>query len=88
MKTKIYIIIFLVLVGSTAGELLMIGQPIPQNILVVSIVGLAGVKAVLIAMFFQHLKDEPRALSTLVLLPLIGAIIFMTITLVSVQPFG
>ena len=49
-----------------------------------SIIVLAGLKAVLIAVFFQHLKDEPKSLSTLLLLPLLGAVAFLVISMVSV----
>ena len=87
MSVRTYSIVFAILIGSTAGELFLIGQPIRQDIMVATIIGLAGVKAVLIAMFFQHLKDEPRPLSTLVLLPLIGAIVLITISMVSIQAF-
>ncbi len=88
MKLATYIAVFAVLVGSTAVELFMIGLPLPRNLVTTLIMGLAGMKALLIALFFQHLKDEPRVLSVLVLLPLVAAAALITISMASVQSMG
>ncbi len=84
MKIGVYLIVFGILMGTTIAELLLVGINISRTWLIISIIGLAGVKAVLIAVFFQHLKDEPKALSTLILLPLLGATAFLVISMTSV----
>ena len=88
MSIKTYLIIFAILVGSTAFEILIMGVQMSQIVLIVSLVGSAGAKAFLIAMFFMHLKDEPKSLSIIVILPLIGAAILMTISMVSLMNSG
>ena len=85
MKIGVYLIVFGILVGTTIAELLLVGVNISRTWLIISIIGLAGVKAVLIAVFFQHLRDEPKSLSTLLLLPLLGAVAFLVISMVSVM---
>ena len=84
MKMGVYLIVFVVLIVSTIAELLLVGQNISRFWLIMSIIVLAGLKAVLIAVFFQHLKDEPKSLSTLLLLPLLGAVAFLVISMVYV----
>lgn len=85
MSVKVYSTIFAVLIGSTAFELVIIGQPIARNFLVTSIMGLAGMKAVLVALFFQHLKNETRSVSSLVLLGFVAAMILITLSLLSIS---
>lgn len=84
MSILIYSSIFAVLIGSTAFELAIIGFPLPTRILTTLIMGLAGLKAVLIALFFQHLRHEPKALSLLLLMALGGAIVLITISLLQI----
>lgn len=84
MSLLVYYIVFAVLVGSTAGELAIIGLPLPAATLVTTIIGLAGVKALLIAAYFQHLRYEPRALSSLLMLGLGAAVVMIGISLLSI----
>ncbi len=65
-------------------ELLIFGQPLPRIVVDLSIIGLAGGKAVLIALFFQHLAYEPRSLSSLALLGLGGAVAFLVLSVYSI----
>jgi caa(3)-type oxidase subunit IV len=53
-------------------------------VLITSIIGLAGVKAVLVALFFQHLKDEPKAISSIVLFGFTAVILLITLSLLSI----
>ena len=85
MKIGVYLIVFGILMGTTVAELFLIGINISRTWLIISIIGLAGVQAILIAVFFQHLKDEPKSLSTLLLLPLLGATAFLVISMTSVM---
>jgi len=80
-----YSIVFAILVGSTAGELYMIQIAINPTILTITIMGLAAMKAVLIALFFQHLKDEPKSLSSLLLVGLASAAMLITLTLLGIS---
>jgi cytochrome c oxidase subunit 4 len=84
MSLLIYYIVFAVLVGSTAGELAIIGLPVSPEFLVSTIIGLAGVKALLIAAYFQHLRHEPRALSSLLVLGLAAATVMIGISFLSI----
>ncbi|MBI2184908.1 MAG: cytochrome C oxidase subunit IV family protein [Thaumarchaeota archaeon] len=87
MKLIVYAGVFAFLMATTAVELMTIGMQLPRNILVTIIMSTAGLKAVVIAMFFQHLKDEPKALSILVIIPIIAAAALIGISILSIQPF-
>ncbi len=87
MSVKVYSTVFAILIGSTAFELVILGQPLARSVLVTFIMGLAGVKALFVALFFQHLKDEPRSVSSLVLVGLVAAMILMTLSLLSISAF-
>ncbi len=81
MSIRAYIIVFAVLIGITAGELGLINIPgLSRNFLVTTLIGLAGVKAVLVAVFFQQLKDEPKPLSIVLI---VGVVIVMALLSVS-----
>ncbi len=81
MSIRAYVVVFAVLIGITAGELGLISIPsLSRNFIVTTLIGLAGVKAVLVAMFFQHLKDEPRPLSIVLI---VGVVIVMALLSVS-----
>jgi cytochrome c oxidase subunit 4 len=54
---------------------------IPRHLLVLALLGLAIWKAVLVAMYFMHLKFEPRRLLFIVLAPLPLAVILVTVIL-------
>ena len=85
----VYVSVFAVLVGVTAGELALIGYPgIARTVTTTTLIGLAGVKAVLVAAFFQHLKDEPRPLSTVLLLGLVLALALMSISFLQIHPMA
>ncbi|MBM3898313.1 MAG: hypothetical protein FJ358_07330 [Thaumarchaeota archaeon] len=84
MGVIIYSVIFAILMGSTVLELMLVGQPMPRQLLIISIIGLAGVKAVLVALFFQHLKDEPKAISSLLIFGFVAVILLVTLSLLSI----
>ena len=85
MKLSTYILVFIVLVVTTALELVIAGRPsVTRSFLISSIVILTGIKAILIALFFQHLKDEPKSLSVLLIIGLIGALALTVISLLSI----
>ncbi len=71
------ILIYIVLIGATYGELQILDLNLAYNLVVGIIIGLAAVKALLIALFYQHLKSEPVHVSALMLFGLVGILIFM-----------
>lgn len=85
MGVQVYFAVFGVLIAATIAELLIIGQPLAAAVIVGSIITLAGMKAVLIALFYQHLKDEPRPLASLLLAGLVLAVILTTISFLQVH---
>jgi cytochrome c oxidase subunit 4 len=81
MSVKVYVTVFAVLVGVTAAELSLFGiQGISRTLTITTLIGLAGFKALLVAAFFQHLKDEPRPLSVVLLAGLVIAMALMSIS--------
>jgi len=87
MSVKVYFAVFAVLVGVTTAELALIGIPgISRNLTITTLIGLAGFKALLVAAFFQHLKDEPRPLSTVLLVGLVIAMALMSISFLQLPP--
>lgn len=85
MGIATYAAVFAILMGSTVLELILIGQPLARSALILSILGLAGGKAILVAAFFQHLKDEPKSIASLVLIGFVAAILLITLSLLSIS---
>ncbi len=76
------------LIISTALELMLVGsRAISANVTAATLMGLAGFKAVLVAAFFQHLKDEPRPLSGVLVVALVIAMTLMSISFLQLHPF-
>jgi cytochrome c oxidase subunit 4 len=79
-----YILIWVYLAALTGVELVVAiakwgGQPLlPRNALILTLVILAVWKAMLVAMYFMHLKFEPKRLLIVVLAPLPLAVILVT----------
>jgi cytochrome c oxidase subunit IV len=84
MDNRIYLLIFAILVGSTAGEVTLIRSSLAPVVISTVILALAGMKAALVALFFQHLKAEPRALSSIVLLALLAIVPLLTISFLQI----
>ncbi len=80
--TYLYLLVFAILVGGTDIEfnLAILQATIPYNYYVSILLGLAGMKAILIAMFYQHLKYEPRSLSSWVIIGLVIASLLMSLS--------
>jgi cytochrome c oxidase subunit IV len=76
-----YIAIWIYLAILTALELVVAYAPIPKAAMVGLLIGLAWVKAVLVAMYFMHLAFERRTLAVIALTPII-LITFLTFMLV------
>ena len=81
----LYLIIFALLIGETDIEVNLSSVITQYNVYVSVLLGIAGTKAILIAMFYQHLKYEPRSLSVWVILGLVIASILMSLTFVQLH---
>ncbi len=87
MKTLTNILVFGLLVGITAGELLIVNLQVTRELLVSTLIGLAGVKALFVAAYFQQVKEEPRSLSLLLLAGLVIASLLLIISFLQLHPF-
>lgn len=87
MAVKAYLIVYVILVVATLIEVAIVNMQLATALTIVSIVGLAGLKAVLIAMFYQHLKDEPTPISGIMMFGLIGVVLFIVLSLLSIRIF-
>lgn len=77
----LYLIIFAALIAETDVEV-NLSQVLSGTTYVSVLLGIAATKAILIAMFYQHLKYEPRSLSTWVILGIVMASILMSLSFV------
>ncbi len=86
----LYLIIFAILIGETDVEvnLYSVLGTTHYTTYVTILLGLAATKAILIAMFYQHLRYEPRSLSTWVILGMVIASILMSLTFVQLSFHG
>ncbi len=66
-----YVGVFWWLLGLTILEIAVIYMPMARLIVVILLIGLALSKAVLVAMYFMHLKFERVTLGVIALTPLI-----------------
>jgi len=80
LKALTNVLVFGLLVGITAGELLIVNLQVTRELLVSTLIGLAGVKALFVAAYFQQVKEEPRSLSILLLTGLVIASLLMIIS--------
>lgn len=76
-----YIAIWVYLGLLTVLELIVAYAPIPKAAMVGLLVGLAWAKAVLVAMYFMHLRFERRTLAVIACIPII-LVTFLTLMLV------
>lgn len=76
-KTPNYIAIFWWLLALTIIEVAVIYAPLARMVIVVLLVGLALSKASLVAMYFMHLRFEPRTLGIIVLTPLLLCVLLV-----------
>lgn len=98
--TYLYLLVFAILVGSTdlevnivqlypattTGVTMLYGViALSYGVIVSILLGLAGMKAILIAAFYQHLKYEPRSLSSWVLIGLVIASLLMSFVFIQLK---
>lgn len=97
--TYLYLLVFAILVGSTDIEVNIVALypsassvtmlfgilTLSYGVIVSILLGLAGMKALLIALFYQHLKYEPRSLSSWVLIGLVMASLLMSLVFIQLH---
>jgi len=98
--TYLYLLVFAILVGSSdievnivalypsasTGVAMLFGTiALSYGLIVGTLLGLAGMKALLIALFYQHLKYEPRSLSSWVLIGLVIASLLMSLVFIQLH---
>ena len=84
MRISLYIGVWVVLVVATLLELVLVGMPLTLSMMIFGILGLAVLKALLIALFYQHLIGEAlwvKLLYTLSLVTAVGLIVGMVTSL-------
>ena len=72
---RIYIAIWGVLVLLTILEVMMVAFEMAQFLLILGVLGIAAVKAIYIALYYQHLKFDDEALSWFYMMALFFAIL-------------
>ena len=81
----LYLLVFAVLIAETDVEVNLSAIIPAYNLYVSILLGIAGTKAILIAMFYQHLKYEPRSLSSWVMIGLVIATLLMSLSFVQLH---
>lgn len=83
MRPLAYVAVGGVVLVITALQLVMFSQPIARPLITNTIFWLAAVQAVLIALFYQHLAFEPKAVGALLVMALLVVLAFIIVTRVS-----
>jgi cytochrome c oxidase subunit IV len=81
----LYLIIFAALIGETDIEVNLNSFIPAYNVYATVLLGIAGTKAILIAMYYQHLRYEPKSLSTWVIVGLVIASLLMGLSFVQLH---
>jgi cytochrome c oxidase subunit 4 len=81
----LYLLIFAALIGETDIEVNLQSIIPAYNAYIAVLLGIAGTKAILIAMFYQHLRYEPRSLSVWVIIGLVTASLLMGLSFVQLH---
>lgn len=83
--TYLYLVVFAGLIAATDAEVNLSAIILAYNVYVSVLLAIAAGKALLIAMFFQHLRYEPRALSTWGIIGLVMASLLMSLTFLQIH---
>jgi cytochrome c oxidase subunit 4 len=79
-----YVAIWYWLVGLALVSVLVSGLPLPHELVLVVIFAAAFVKAVLVALYYMHLRFEQLLIYFLVLVPLTSFIILVVVLLADI----
>ena len=81
----LYLLVFAALIAETDIEVNLSSVIVSYNAYVSVLLGIAATKAILIAMFYQHLKYEPKSLSSWVIVGLVIASLLMGLSFVQLH---
>ena len=81
----LYLLVFAALIAETDIEVNLSSVIVSYNAYVSVLLGIAATKAILIAMFYQHLKYEPKSLSSWVIIGLVIASLLMGLSFVQLH---
>jgi len=80
----LYLIIFAILIGETDIEV-NLSSIISSTTYVTVLLGIAATNAILIAMYYHHLKYEPRSLSVWIILGIVISSLLMSLSFVQLS---
>jgi len=79
---RVYVAIWILLVAATLLEVVTrLYLPFGVSLMIVGIIVISAAKAVSIALYYQHLRYEPKSIS---LLPLLALIVLSTLLITSI----
>ncbi len=76
-----YILIWVILLVLTLGELGYAFMDLPKIVLAIGLIGMAVWKALLVAIYYMHLRHEPRRMWILAASPLPLAVILVMVVM-------
>ena len=79
MVLKVYTGIWILLVGLTITEILMVMFNLSPIIILLGVLGIAGIKAIFVALYYQHLKYDDIAISWFYLMALFFALFIVMV---------
>ena len=85
INRKEYWVIFVVLGVLTILEVGVVDVPIAKNLIITALVGLAIVKAAIVALFYMHLNHNTRIMKLSIALPLSIPAIYAVILIMDAQ---
>ena len=85
INRKEYWVIFVVLGVLTILEVGVVDVPIAKNLIITALVGLAIVKAAIVALFYMHLNHNTRIMKLSIALPLSIPAIYAVILIIDAQ---
>ena len=86
-KPITYLFVFIALAIVTAIEVFA-GQNLPGSAKLIVLLSLAAVKALLVAMFFMHLRYDTKWYTWLLIFPMFMALLLAAIVIVHTLTFG
>ena len=76
---KIYSGIWVLLVVLTIAEVIMVTMQMAPVIILIGVLGIAGIKAIFVALYYQHLKYDDIAISWFYLMALFFALFMVMV---------
>ena len=84
-SNKIYVALWALLVLATLAEVTVRSLSISLSVLIIGIIAISTAKAVSIALYFQHLRYEPKVLA---ILPLAAIVVLSTLLITALLSLG